>query len=182
MSVADLKARGAFLAVLMGTASVCAAQAERLRVEGTDTFVEPPAGWMLAPMSSDPPAIMLRLCDPAEKRGCQVRAELMLSTAPDGPEQRSLDETLVDAMKQRSQYDSEPSRLKVGRFDAVEIVTKGPHSSHIPMIVNRGILVMDAEGKRYECMLTAQPDTYRSLTAVFRSFCGSLSVGEHKPH
>lgn len=166
----------------------------RVGIEGAAASVEVPAGWVVAPVSTDAPYLQLTLCDPArsDANSCLVLGEMSIEQLVDARAPASLDAVLEDARARHAEAKeadrlSAPRRLTVSGHDAVEQAgvgdihyNYGPAGSEWGKMAFHSLTLHDGSAF-YRCNLSVAPTGYSSeLRRALHQFCSSLqSTGSH---
>ena len=156
--------------------------AERFALEGAQATVEAPDGWKRMPVGSSEPFALFYLCsegmEPQPNGSCTVRAEFNIEQLIGERAPQSLD-TRFDEWTKNSAPDhrvSAPTHFPLAGNEAIEIVTKGQHSSHIHKLVYFDTVVVHVADAYFACNLIVDPPDYMALQSMARSICGSLRL------
>ena len=163
----------------------------RVKLEGAPVTVEIPAGWVVAPVSTDAPYLGLTLCDPesSDSNSCLVDGEMSLAqlTAEQAP--TSMESLLHEIQVGYDESESSerilaPQRLKVANLDTVESASigkvhynygPGKGGSWAPMLYHT--LTLRDRQTFYRCSLHVTPAGYTAeLRQALAEFCSSLQI------
>jgi len=175
------------LCVLVACACSSALAAERIALEGSQATVEVPDGWKRMSVGSSEPFALFYLCsegaEPQPNGACTVRAEfnveqLIGDRMPQSLDARFGEWTKNDASDHRV---SAPTHFPLAGNEAIEVVTKGQHSSHIRKLVYFDTVVVRTADAYFACNLIVDPPDYMALQGIARSICGSLQLTNANP-
>ena len=168
---------------------------QRVELEGAHATVEVPEGWVLAPVSTDPPYLGLTLCEAesSDANFCLVKGEMSLEQLTGERAPTSLNSLLQEL---QVEFDKEtasdrilsPRKLKVANLDAVESASigkihynygPGKGGSFAPMLYHTQTL--QDQQTFYRCSLHVTPTGYTAeLSQALTEFCSSLQfTGSH---
>ena len=119
----------AIAATALSQAAVAQADG-RVAVPGSDATVAVPGGWVVAPAASDPPSLELWACDPAERDGCRLLAQMRVQALAGRWKPASLDSVYRAAVASADDRGGaapadRPRRIRVGGHAGVETSSVG---------------------------------------------------------